>query len=129
MGAVGGFIGPYLLGILTDRADGGFTPAFATLAAFLAASGTGILCFPAPGHTPDWSTAASGSLKLGSSSGSGGSGGSSDAEAGGSGGERHARLDAREALKARSLSQQALREVELESDPMLPPAGARSTPA
>jgi hypothetical protein len=47
---VGGFIGPYLLGVLSDRADGGFGTAMLVLAAFLLISGTLILLFPAPGR-------------------------------------------------------------------------------
>jgi hypothetical protein len=50
LGAVGGFIGPYLLGVLSDRADGGFGTAMLVLAAFLLVSGTLILLFPAPGR-------------------------------------------------------------------------------
>ncbi|PRW44580.1 MFS general substrate transporter [Chlorella sorokiniana] len=50
MGAVGGFIGPWMLGLLTSRQDGGLAPAFLALAAFLAAAGTCLLLFPAPGH-------------------------------------------------------------------------------
>ncbi|KAI7845687.1 hypothetical protein COHA_000801 [Chlorella ohadii] len=50
MGAVGGFIGPWMLGLLTSRQDGGLAPAFLALAAFLAAAGTGLLLFPAPGR-------------------------------------------------------------------------------
>ncbi|KAL4428103.1 hypothetical protein ABPG75_002192 [Micractinium tetrahymenae] len=52
VGAVGGFIGPFLLGRLSDRADGGFTAAMVMLACFLGASGTCLLLFPAPGHRP-----------------------------------------------------------------------------
>lgn len=60
--AVGGFIGPYLLGRLSDRADGGFTAAMVMLACFLGASGTCLLLFPAPGQRPsdgarDWEQA------------------------------------------------------------------------
>lgn len=54
--AVGGFIGPYLLGRLSDRADGGFTAAMVTLACFLCASGAGLLLFPAPGQRPSEET-------------------------------------------------------------------------
>ncbi|EFN55132.1 hypothetical protein CHLNCDRAFT_134195 [Chlorella variabilis] len=50
IGAVGGFIGPYLLGVLSDRGDGGFGTAMLVLACFLLVSGTLILLFPAPGH-------------------------------------------------------------------------------
>ncbi len=50
--AVGGFIGPFLLGRLSDRADGGFTAAMVMLACFLGASGTCLLLFPAPGQRP-----------------------------------------------------------------------------
>lgn len=50
-GAVGGFIGPYMLGLLSDRSDGGFSTAFYVLAAFLGVAGAAILAFPAPGHS------------------------------------------------------------------------------
>lgn len=50
IGAVGGFIGPYMLGLLSDRGDGGFSTAMLALAAFLLVAGTGILLFPAPGR-------------------------------------------------------------------------------
>lgn len=39
-----------MLGLLTSRQDGGLAPAFLALAAFLAAAGTGLLLFPAPGR-------------------------------------------------------------------------------
>ena len=48
-GSAGGFLGPFLLGLLTDRSDGGLAPSFLALAACLFAAGTLILCFPAPG--------------------------------------------------------------------------------
>ena len=49
LGAVGGFIGPSLVGLLTDR-GGGFAPAMLVLAAFLVVAGCLILAFPAPGR-------------------------------------------------------------------------------
>jgi len=50
---VGGFIGPFVLGKLSDRADGGFTAAMLLLGTFLCVSGSLILLFPAPGRRPD----------------------------------------------------------------------------
>jgi hypothetical protein len=48
VGAVGGFIGPYLLGLLGG--GGGFGTAMLVLACFLLVAGCLILLFPAPGH-------------------------------------------------------------------------------
>ena len=59
--------GPFVLGRLTDRADGGFSAAMAMLAAFLVTAGTLILVFPAPGQRPEPRT-------IGISSGGGGHG-------------------------------------------------------
>lgn len=50
LGAVGGFLGPYVLGLLTDRKGGGLGPSFLFLACCLFAAGAALLAFPAPGH-------------------------------------------------------------------------------
>ncbi|KAI3428732.1 hypothetical protein D9Q98_007556 [Chlorella vulgaris] len=57
IGAVGGFIGPYLLGVLSERGDGGFGTAMLVLACFLLVAGTCILLFPAPGRREEQAVA------------------------------------------------------------------------
>ena len=54
-GSVGGFLGPFAIGLLADSGAGGaggYSTAMLALAACLLAAGTAILLFPVPGCAP-----------------------------------------------------------------------------
>ncbi|GAB4813303.1 hypothetical protein N2152v2_000349 [Parachlorella kessleri] len=70
LGAVGGFLGPYMLGLLAGG-DGGYEAAMRLLALLLALSGGLILVFPAPGKLEEPRVTIMGPEDLGDSTTSG----------------------------------------------------------
>lgn len=106
-----------MLGLLTSRQDGGLAPAFLALAAFLAAAGTGLLLFPAPGRLvaalQPGSCLAEGSELEGAGGGGGGKCGYEDDQA------------AEQWHPRQGRQQQYGQQHEVECQPILP-AGSRS---
>lgn len=105
-----------MLGLLTSRQDGGLGPAFLALAAFLAAAGTGLLLFPAPGHL----VAAHPGQKGGCVAGGAELGGLAEGEE-----DDKLGLEGGEAAEAWRTRQQYRQQQEVECQPILP-GGARS---